>query len=117
MSIGLLGPLRVDGGDSLEPRDRIALCVLAVHPGRVVSADQFAEALWGENLPASWPKQVQICVGRLRKVLATGAIETVPGGYRLTLDGDDIDVHRFEELIERGRLLMANGEADRATVA
>ena len=35
--------------------------------GSVVSPDELADALWGESPPATWPKQVQICVGRLRK--------------------------------------------------
>jgi WD40 repeat protein/DNA-binding SARP family transcriptional activator len=114
MGIGLLGPLRVDGGGSLERRDRIVLSVLAVHRGDVVSPEQFADALWAGRPPASWPKQVQICVARLRKVLGAIAIETVPGGYRLALDGEDVDSYRFERLVERARGLAATGEQERA---
>ena len=115
--IGLLGPLQVDGGESLEPRDRITLSVLAVRRGNVVSPDEFAEALWGEQPPPSWPKQVQICIGRLRKVLGAAAIETVPGGYRLALDGDEVDGFQFEELIDRARVLRATGQVDRAAAS
>ena len=46
--------------------------------------DQVADAVWGEHPPSSWPTQVQICVGRLRKVFGAAAIETMAGGYRLT---------------------------------
>ena len=115
--IGLLGPLRVDGGETLEPRDRITLSVLAVRRGNVVSPDEFAEALWGEQPPPSWPKQVQICIGRLRKVLGPSAIETVPGGYRLALDGDDVDGFQFEQLLDRARVLRATGQVDRAAAS
>ena len=73
--IGLLGPLRVDGGER-RTHDRITLSVLAVRRGNVVAPDEFADALWGERPPSSWPKQVQICVGRLRKVL--GAARSRP---------------------------------------
>ena len=114
MGIGLLGPTRIDGEGTLEPRDRVALAVLTVHPGQVVPPDRFADALWGEAPPRSWQKQVQICIGRLRKRLGAGAIETVPGGYRLALDGESLDSFRFERLIERARALAATGEADRA---
>ncbi len=115
--IGLLGPLQVDGGDGLEPRDRIVLSVLAVRRGNVVAPDEFAEALWGERPPASWPKQVQICIGRLRKVLGPAAIETVAGGYRLALDGEDVDGFQFEHLIDRARVLRATGQVDRAAAS
>ena len=115
--IGLLGPLRVDGGEKLEPRDRITLSVLAVRRGNVVSPDEFAEALWGDQPPPSWPKQVQICIGRLRKVLGAAAIETVPGGYRLALDGDEVDGFQFEQLIDRARVLRATGQVDRAAAS
>jgi DNA-binding SARP family transcriptional activator/WD40 repeat protein len=114
VDIGVLGPVRVDGAGPLEPRDRMALTVLVVLRGQVVARDRFVEALWGEHPPASWAKQVQICVGRLRKALGTAAIETASGGYRLAIDDDELDVARFEELVTRARLLRAAGEADRS---
>jgi WD40 repeat protein/DNA-binding SARP family transcriptional activator len=115
VGIGVLGPLLVDGESaSMGPRDRVVLGALAVRPGEVLRADQLADALWGEGPPASWPKVVQGCVVRLRKALGQAAIATAPGGYRLTLTGDDVDVCRFEHLVERGRALAATGEPDRA---
>ena len=79
--------------------------------------DQVADAVWGEHPPSSWPTQVQICVGRLRKALGATAIETIAGGYRLTLSSDEVDVDRFERLVEHGRGLAATGEPDRAAAA
>jgi DNA-binding SARP family transcriptional activator/WD40 repeat protein len=114
VGIGLLGPLVVDGDGVLRPRDRIVVSVLAVRRGQVVSAEVLADALWGEAPPPSWSKQVQICVARGRKALGPAAIETVGGGYRLALAGEDIDVCRFEQLAERGRDLAAVDEPDRA---
>lgn len=116
MGIQLLGPVVVDGGGTLRPRDRTALAALAVRRGQVLTPDHLADALWGENPPPSWPKQVQICVARLRKVLGPSTIQTVaPTGYRLALSDDEVDIDRFEQLIERGRLLAASDEPDRAT--
>ena len=117
MGIALLGPVELDDGQVLEPRDRVALDVLAIGRNRVVSPDQLAEAIWGEEPPPSWPKQVQICVSRLRKVLGADTIETAPGGYRLRIDELDLDVGRFEEQIARGRAFAASGEADRAAAS
>lgn len=116
VKVGLLGPLEVDGL-VLEPRDRLALSVLAVRNNQVVTADQLAEALWPHSLPASWSKQVQICISRLRKSLGPEAIATLPQGYRLELSDEDLDTREFEQLITRGHTLMADGEADRAAVS
>ncbi|MGB7980947.1 MAG: AfsR/SARP family transcriptional regulator [Candidatus Nanopelagicales bacterium] len=114
MGIDLLGPLQVDGARPLEPRDRVALTVLALTPGRVIPPEEFAEAIWGDDAPSSWPKQVQICIGRLRKVLGAEAIQTVSGGYRLPVSDDALDSRRFEQLVTRAQLLAASGEPDRA---
>ena len=114
MAVRVLGPVGIDGAGPLEPRDRIALGVLAVRNGVTVSPEQLADALWGDDPPQSWRKQVQIRVSRLRKVLDEDAIETTADGYRLTLEGADVDASQFERLVERGRVLVAGGEPDRA---
>ena len=114
MGVRVLGPVGIDGAGPLEPRDRIALGVLAVRSGVTVSSEQLADALWGDDPPQSWRKQVQIRVSRLRKVLDDHAIETTSDGYRLTLDAADVDASQFERLVERGRVLVAGGEPDRA---
>ena len=80
----VLGPLEVDGAaEVLGPRDRVVVSALALRPGERVDAETLAEALWGEEPPASAAKVVQGCVSRLRKALGAGAIETVDGGYRV----------------------------------
>lgn len=115
MRIGVLGPLEVDGGPaSLGPRDRVVLSALTLQLGRAVSAERLAEALWGDDPPASWNKVVPGCVLRLRRSLGAVAIETIRDGYRLTLPADDVDAHRFERQLQRGRELIRLGEFDRA---
>ena len=113
--IALLGPLSLNGDSAaLAPRDRVVLAVLAIHPGQVVNAERLADALWGEHPPASWNKVVPGCILRLRRQLGTEAIETTPYGYRLTIAADQVDVQRFERLLERGRELLSLGEPERA---
>jgi DNA-binding SARP family transcriptional activator/WD40 repeat protein len=90
---------------------------MALRPGQVVNADRLADALWGEQPPASWPKVVQGCVVRLRRTLGAGSIETVAGGYRLVLAGDDLDTTQFERLVARGRGQAATGEPEQAAAA
>ncbi|HET7276673.1 MAG TPA: BTAD domain-containing putative transcriptional regulator [Dermatophilaceae bacterium] len=115
MGIAVLGPLEVDGTpSSLGLRDRVVLQALAVSPGVPVSADALAEAIWGEDLPASWAKVVQGCVVRIRKALGADSIETSPQGYRLVHHADHIDHLKFGRLLERARELVAAREPERA---
>ncbi len=114
-AIGVLGPLTVEGAAAgLSPRDRVVLAALALHPGEVTSAERLADALWGEQPPASWNKVVPGCVMRLRRVLGPDAIETVADGYRLVVSGEAVDAQRFERLVGRARELLTLGEPERA---
>ena len=117
MRVQVLGPLSVDGvgdGEMLAPRDRVVLAALVTRPGEPVSADQLADALWAESPPATWPKVIQSCMVRIRKVLGPEAVRTSGHGYALTVAADDIDAVRFERAVKRGRELLALGEPERA---
>ena len=115
MGIAVLGPVVVDGeAGRLGPRDRIVLAALASRPREVLTPDQLAEALWGDDLPGTWSKVIQGCVVRLGKVLGTEAIETSRLGYRLVVPADDVDATQFEQLVNRARELLTLGEPERA---
>jgi DNA-binding SARP family transcriptional activator/WD40 repeat protein len=115
-TIGVLGPLVVDGHSGpLAPRDRVVLSALALRPGEEVSLERLADALWGDRVPDSWRKVLAGCVMRLRRVLGTDAIETVPDGYRLAVPGDSVDARRFERLVIRAHELLTLGEPERAS--
>jgi len=115
VGIAVLGPVNVQGDTSiLGPRDRVVAAALALRPGEAVRSERLADALWGEQPPATWIKVVQGCVARLRKVLGAAAIETTHQGYRLVLPADDVDAQRFERLVVRGRELLTLGEPERA---
>ena len=113
MGIQVLGPLAVDGSGRLGPRDRVVLQALTIRQGRSVTADELADALWGDNAPASAHKNLQSCIVRLRKALGPDAIETTRDGYRLALPVDDVDARRFEAQVDRARALLEVGESDR----
>ncbi|HKA69804.1 MAG TPA: BTAD domain-containing putative transcriptional regulator [Actinomycetes bacterium] len=115
MDIAVLGPLTVDGGSvQLSPRDRVVLAALTVRWGEEVPTELLADALWGDDPPASWGKVVPGCVMRLRRVLGAKAIETTSHGYRLVTGVDEVDSRRFERLVGRGSELLTLGEPDRA---
>jgi WD40 repeat protein/DNA-binding SARP family transcriptional activator len=116
VGIAVLGPLTVEGErKGLARRDRVVLAALVVHPGEVVSAGVLADVLWGERPPASWPKVVQGCVVRLRKVLGNHSIDTLSDGYRLTVPLDEIDSQRFERAVGRAGAMPA-AEAERSAL-
>lgn len=115
MGIGVLGPLTVEGSAAaINRRDRAVLQALVASHGEVLSADQLADAVWGDDPPASWRKNLQGCVMRLRRLLGDDAIATLPQGYRLAVARDDVDAGRFERLIDRAGELLVLGAADRS---
>ena len=113
--VGVLGPLLVgDGAFGLGPRDRVVLSVLAARAGAVVRTDTLAEALWGEDPPASALKVLQGCVLRIRRGIGAEGVRTDAGGYRLALRRDELDATAFEDLVGRARALLESGQPDRA---
>ncbi len=116
MRVLVLGPLEIESDDPqpLSPRDRVVLAALLVRLGGPLSAEELADALWGEEHPASWLKVVHGCVSRLRRTLGAGAIETVPVGYRLRSDAVDLDTVDFESLAQRGHQYADAGAPERA---
>ena len=105
----LLGPLEVrlgDGPIELGPRkQRAVLAMLALEPGRTVSADRLAEGLWGDTLPPSAAKMVQLYVSHLRRALDGEAVRIVTHGrgYELQLADGGVDVARVERLLEESQ--------------
>ncbi len=114
MRIGLLGPLELESEASIGPRDRVVLSTLVLRRGRTVTAEVVADALWPGDPPATWPKVVQGCISRLRRVLGADAIVTNPSGYLLLPERVQVDVDVFEDLVSRGQEFAREGSPERA---
>ena len=118
MRIGILGPLEVhhDSGRSITvpgPRPRALLTLLALNAERPVAVDTIIDMQYGPAAPDSAIGAIQAQVSRLRRVLGAGAIGHGPGGYRLAVDPDNVDAHRFTRLAGQGhRLLLAGSPAE-----
>lgn len=93
MPISLLGPLTVDGAGQLWPRDRVVLAAPAIRPGDVLSPEQLADALWGDD-PHRGRGSCRAASARLRRVLGRAAVETTSAGFRLAVADDEVDVRR-----------------------
>ena len=115
----LLGPLEVVHRGETVPtggqRKRALLARLLLEANRTVSVDALVGALWGERVPATAVKMVHIYVSQLRKVLASGALQTRPPGYRLEVAPEAVDLLRFERLRKAGREALTAGDAATAT--
>ncbi|MFC5925376.1 AfsR/SARP family transcriptional regulator [Micromonospora vulcania] len=110
MRFGILGPLRVGGGESTVTagRDRIVLAMLLLRAGRLVPVEELVDAVWEENPPATARAQLQTCVSRLRRRftelgLAPEIIVTDPVGYGVRLASADLDVEIFTQGVEAAR--------------
>ncbi|WP_405917292.1 AfsR/SARP family transcriptional regulator [Streptomyces sp. NBC_00728] len=98
-------------------RLRALLTVLALRPGRTVSAAVLVDEVWDGDPPADAPGALQALVGRLRRALGADAVESVEGGYRLAAAADDVDLHRFERLAGEGTRALTDGDPAKAAAA
>ncbi|TML26599.1 MAG: AfsR/SARP family transcriptional regulator [Actinobacteria bacterium] len=103
----LLGPLEavVDGTpvQLAAAKPRALLALLLLNRNRVVSTEGLIDELWGDDPPAQATKTLQVYVSQLRKALGTERLLTRPPGYLLRVDEGELDLDRFEQLIQQAR--------------
>jgi DNA-binding SARP family transcriptional activator len=110
LELRLLGPLelRRDGAPiRLPAKQRTLLAALALGRGHVVSIDQLAETLWPEKQPADAKHALEAHASRLRNLLGDDAtVEARPPGYVLEIEPTQVDVTRFEQVVDEVRDLL-----------
>lgn len=98
--VELLGPVRaLADTEPLRLRGvtaRTVLARLALSAGSVVSADQLADALWGDDLPLDPSGSLRSTVSRLRAQLGRDVIVTEGAGYRLDIALVQLDLADLE---------------------
>jgi DNA-binding SARP family transcriptional activator len=78
--------------------------LLLTRANEVVSTDRLIDELWGERAPKAAGNALQYHVSRLRKLLASSeAIVTKEPGYLIRVRPDELDLLRFERLVEEGQ--------------
>jgi DNA-binding SARP family transcriptional activator len=120
MQYRLLGPLEaVDGDRPLNlggRKQRALLALLLLDANRVVPVEQIIDELWGECPPDTAANAVQVHVASLRRILEPGraggarptpVLVTRSPGYLINVDAEDVDVLRFERLVDEARQLLA----------
>ena len=120
MEFRILGPLEVvEQGRALPlggARQRTLLALLLTRANEVVSADRLIDELWGAQPPRTAANALQYHVSQLRKALAPHeAIVTQEPGYVIRVGPDELDLLRFELLVEEAQ--RGGARAGRAATA
>src|SRR5262249_4418386 len=112
----ILGPLEViEDGCPLVlggARQRALLAILLTRVNEVVSTDRLIDGLWGEHPPRTALNTLQYFVSRLRKALGADRIVTRAPGYLARVAPGELDLERFERLVEAGGEDEAGARAD-----
>lgn len=112
--IRLFGSLSIEDGErTLGPRDlggarpKQVLEILLAARGRRVPVDRIADHLWPDDRPQNVGGSLQTFVSALRRHLtpdrarARALVVTEPEAYRFATDLVELDLDRFDELLER----------------
>jgi YVTN family beta-propeller protein len=122
MEFRILGPLEVrHDGEGRIPlgagKQRAALAILLLHPNQVLTTERLIDELWGDSPPKAARKALHVYVAGLRKALGAQRIRTHGPGYRLEVAPGELDLDRFERLVQTGRDLRAGGDYAGAATA
>ena len=107
MEFRILGPLEVVGASGPVPveasKQRALLALLLLHRNEVVSAERLIDQLWGDRPPKTARKTLQMHVSHLRRSLGPDVVVTRAPGYVLDVEPGQLDLERFEALVEEAR--------------
>ena len=105
MEFRILGPLEVVDADRSVSlggvRQRALLALLLTRSNEVVSTDRLVDQLWGAQPPKTALNTIQYYVSQLRKSLGADRIVTRPPGYLIRVGPGELDLMRFEALLEQ----------------
>ena len=125
--VSLTERVRIESGGAVvdEPRfpgrqGRLVFAYLLAAQGRPVPRDELAEALWGDDPPATWEKALSVLVSKLRALLTECGLDgsahltTAFGCYQLSLPAETwIDVVAAEQAASAAEHALAAGELSR----
>lgn len=99
------------------PKQQIALAVLVLHGGQLVTVDTLVDELWPDDPPRSALANVRTYVGNLRRTFDRQqgpSLVRLSGGYRMEVNDERVDVRRFEHLTRAAASAWSDGKHERA---
>jgi DNA-binding SARP family transcriptional activator len=116
--LSVLGPLEAhrDGVDRAPRTPKLLqlLAMLVIRPGRIVHVDSIISELWPSHPPRTARTTLSTYVYHLRRCIDDAEADdsllvTRAPGYMLRVSPDQVDVHTFGLLLQRGRDLQNRG--------
>ncbi|WP_019144567.1 BTAD domain-containing putative transcriptional regulator [Aeromicrobium massiliense] len=105
MKVNVLGPMTITRGEQhldVGPRrSQEVLSALLVRAGDVVPLETLIDEVWGDSRVA--PGSVHVVVSRLRSRIGGDLIRTQAPGYRIALEGHELDADVFEAHLRTAR--------------
>ena len=98
-------------------KQRALLADLILNADRVLATSTLIDDLWGDDPPATAGHTIETYVSRIRQALRAAGIDglrTRRPGYVLTAHPQDVDVLRFEELVNAADAAMQRLDAEEA---
>ena len=112
MEFRLLGPLEATDGDGAlplgGPKQRTVLALLLLQANHVVTAERLIDAIWGDDPPDTARNTLQTYIRHLRKAVGADRIQHRSAGYMLEVSADEVDLLRFDALVEEAKRLSAS---------
>jgi DNA-binding SARP family transcriptional activator len=135
MRYRILGTFEVVDGNRIctptAPKLRRVLALLLLHANSVVTTQSLIEELWADEPPRSALTTVQTYIYQLRKILELreapachqtyrmqeSILLTKPFGYLLRVQPGELDLSRFEQLVQHGQQALDSGDIECASTA
>src|SRR3954454_17640745 len=111
----ILGPLEVTSSGApvaISGRNqRSLLTLLLLLANETVSTERLINEMWGERPPRTAATSLQNAVSQVRKVLGPDVLVTRPPADRSAIEPDQLDLARFEQLLQEGRAAQGTERA------
>ena len=102
---------------TLSPQLWCVLVSLLITPGAAVPVDSLVDHLWDSDPPQMARETMRTYISRINKVLGQHSaprIHSHARGYRLDVDGQAVDLHRFRSLRRQAVAVSASGDDSHA---
>jgi DNA-binding SARP family transcriptional activator/class 3 adenylate cyclase len=121
MEFRILGPLEAhDGGQPARlaaGKQRALLADLLLRRNSAVPVTRLVDDLWGDRVPDTAVKALQVYVSKLRKALPPDRLHTRGSAYLLEVADGELDLAEFERLAAAGRAAREDGRLEDAAAA